>query len=192
MMENKWDEPADIMIYVKDKGIVLKEKSLAAFDEKECRLIAVGNDAENVSRDSEAGIIVVSPLRQGMITDFMVAREMFRLLLEKAGVRLKGIRRKGAVICIPKGVTEVEKKAYDDLFCVIFNTGNIYLADMGKDELIRNMPEIYDKYNILIEITKDDPALYVKEQLRKAFTYAKENRIAGKELDQIWKGILEE
>lgn len=191
-MKNKWDEPADILIYVKDKGIVLKEKSLAAFDEKECRLIVAGNDAENLSRNSYDGMILVSPLRQGMITDFTVAREMFRQLLEKAGVRLRGIRRTGAVICIPKGVTEVEKKAYEDLFCVIFNTGKIDLTDMGKEELVRNMPEIYDKYNVLIEITKDNPALYVKEQLRKALAYAREAGIANEETDQIWKGILKE
>ena len=89
----RFNEPADIVIYVKDCGTVIREKSLIAIDKKECKTVAVGNEAECLDHRFDDKIMVISPLRQGMITDFMAAREMFKGLFQKAQVRTKGIQR---------------------------------------------------------------------------------------------------
>ncbi len=106
MSENKkseYNEPADIVIYVKGRGIVLREKSLIAIDKEKGKTVAVGNEAEWSNQESENSIAVISPLRQGMVTDFMVAKEMFKGLLQKAQVKIKGVRRpRRLAVSIPR------------------------------------------------------------------------------------------
>lgn len=88
--KDRYNEPADIVIYAKDRGIVLREKSLIAIDKEKCKTVAVGNDAEWQEQGQESSIVIISPLRQGMVTDFTVAREMFKGLFQKAQIRTKG------------------------------------------------------------------------------------------------------
>ncbi len=201
--KSKYNEPADIVIYVKDRGIVLREKSLLAFDKETCKTVAVGNEAEWSGQGQEDSIVVVSPLRQGMITDFMVAREMFKGLLQKAQVKIKGIRRpKHLAVCVPKGVCEVELKTYNDLFCVIFNINiplSLYRGDLSQyvppvcltdieiNEFIETSAE---KYEVIIGITKEDFTAYIREQLKYTLEYAKEAGIDRESVIQmLQKGI---
>lgn len=199
--KSKYNEPADIVIYVKDRGIVLREKSLLAFDKEKCKTVAVGNEAEWSGQ--EDSIVVVSPLRQGMITDFMVAREMFKGLLQKAQVKIKGIRRpKHLAVCVPKGVCEVELKTYNDLFCAIFNINiplSLYRGDLSQcvppvcltdidiNEFIETSA---GKYEVIIGITKEDFTAYIREQLKNTLEYAKEAGIDRESVIQmLQKGI---
>lgn len=184
---SKYNEPADIVIYVKKRGIVLREKSLIAFDKEENKAIAAGNEAEWLGQGLENQIVVVSPLRQGMVTDFMVAKEMFRQLLQKAQIKVKGLRRpKRLAVCVPKGICEVDLKTYTDLFCMIFNRNiplplyrgdvshyvpPVCLTDMEMNEFIETSSE---KYEVIIGITKENVTAYIREQLAYTLEYAKE------------------
>lgn len=196
--KSKYYEPADIVIYVKDRGIVLKEKSLIAIDKEKCKTIAVGNEAEWLDQGPEGPIAVISPLRQGMITDFIVAREMFKGLLQKAQVKTKGIQRpKRIAVNVPKGICEVELKTYEDLFCAIFNI-NIPLSSCRGD-LAHYVPPVYfgviemnefiemtaDKYTVIVGITKDNPAAYIKEQLKSTLEYSKEVGVSKGDIIQM-------
>lgn len=183
--KSKYYEPADIVIYVKDRGIVLREKSLIAIDKKECKTAAVGNEAEGLDQEPEGPVAVISPLRQGMITDFIVAREMFKGLFEKAQVKIKGIQRPRRIaVSVPKGICEVELKTYVDLFCVIFNM-NVPLScftDMEMNEFIETSA---DEYKVIVGITKDNPAAYIREQLEYTLEYSKEAGIGREEVMQM-------
>ena len=68
-------EPADIIIYIRDKGIVLQEKSLVAYEEGSGKIIAVGNEAEGLA-EAEKHILVRSPLRRGIVADYFAAAAM--------------------------------------------------------------------------------------------------------------------
>ena len=83
-MTNIKYEPADIAIYIQDKGMVLKEKSLVAFDAVNSKIIAFGTEAEYIAKGNAENILVASPLRQGMIVDYPVAVSLFTHLLYKA------------------------------------------------------------------------------------------------------------
>lgn len=77
-------ETADIVIYIKGRGVVVKEKSLLAFDTISKKVVATGNDAEDMLRNPQENIEVISPLRRGMIADYTAAVELMRSLLQKA------------------------------------------------------------------------------------------------------------
>ena len=69
-MVNTKYEPADIEIYLKNQGLVRKEKSLIAYQESDGKILAVGTEAEQIAKQQQNGVVVVSPLRQGMIADY--------------------------------------------------------------------------------------------------------------------------
>ena len=76
-------EPADIMISIKDKGVVLKEKSLVALNATDWKVLAVGDDVEHIFDSPEEQIKVISPLHKGIIADYQAAVYLFSSLLKK-------------------------------------------------------------------------------------------------------------
>ena len=115
MEEQRMDlfETADIVIYIKGKGVVVKEKSLLAYDTISKKVVAVGNDAEDMIKNPQENIKVISPLRRGMIADYVVAVELLRFLLIKAWGK-KPLIKQPVSLCVPKEITDVEKKAFLD------------------------------------------------------------------------------
>ena len=83
-MTNTKYEPADIEIYTKEKGLVLKEKSLIAYQESDGKILAVGTEVEQIANQHQDGVITLSPLRQGMVADYCAAVQMFKILLARA------------------------------------------------------------------------------------------------------------
>lgn len=177
-------EPADIIMYAEDGNVVSKEKSLIAFDKTTNRVIAAGNEAEYADNRQDGTIVIMSPLRLGRVADFTVAEKMFRIFFMKAGIKPGKIRRKRVAVSVPSGATEVEKKAYQDLFYLICNASEVLLTDMRVTEFISKMPETASKYKIMIEIAKDEPAAYVREILKKGIMCAKQ---AGMTMEEVAK-----
>ena len=83
MTDTKY-EPADIEIYVKNKGLVLKEKSLVAFDPYSKKILGIGDEAQALAAQDLESVAVQSPLRQGLVADYTMADRMFRHMLQKA------------------------------------------------------------------------------------------------------------
>lgn len=102
-------EAADIIIYIKGKGIVLKEKSLVAYNTVSGRIIAFGEAALPMAENPSDNIKVISPLRRGMVADYIAAMKLFTYLLSEAWER-KPLCKVPVAICVPKGITEVEKR----------------------------------------------------------------------------------
>ncbi len=103
---------AYVLVYVKGKGIVLREPSVVAIREKTKEVIAVGEEARRMLGRTPGSITTVRPLRQGVISDYDATEQMLKYFIHKAiGHRLIKPR---IGVCVPSGVTEVEKKAVED------------------------------------------------------------------------------
>ena len=96
---------ASILVYVKGKGVVLKEPSVVAFDVDTRKIKAIGEEARLMIGRTPGNIVAVRPLRQGVISDYYVNKSV--------GKSLFG-RKPRISVCVPSGVTEVEKKAVED------------------------------------------------------------------------------
>ncbi len=104
---------ANTLVYVRGKGIVLTEPSVVAVrkDERGAnRVVAVGMDAKMMLGKTPGNITAIRPMKDGVIADFDVAEEMLRHFIQKVHNRRKWIRPR-VIICIPSGVTQVERRA---------------------------------------------------------------------------------
>ena len=105
---------ASILVYVKGKGVVLKEPSVVAFDVDTRKIKAIGEEARLMIGRTPGNIVAVRPLRQGVISDYSVTEKMLKYFVHKSvGKSLFG-RKPRISVCVPSGVTEVEKKAVED------------------------------------------------------------------------------
>jgi rod shape-determining protein MreB len=104
---------ANTLIYAKGKGIVLREPSVVAVDVKSERVLAVGNEAKQMIGRTPGSIVAIRPLKDGVIADFDITSDMLKNFIKK--VTSGGpFSKPRIIICIPSGVTEVEKRAVDE------------------------------------------------------------------------------
>ena len=104
---------ASILVYIKGKGVVLKEPSVVAFDRDTNKIKAIGEEARLMLGRTPGNIVAVRPLRQGVISDYTVTEKMLKFFIQKA-IGKKTFRKPKIAVCVPSGVTEVEKKAVED------------------------------------------------------------------------------
>ena len=105
---------ANTLIYVKGSGIIVNEPSVIATDERRHVVLAVGNDAKNMLGKAPKNISVVRPLQDGVISDFDKTADMLKEFIKKA-LSAKKIRNFRVVVGVPSGVTEVEKRAVEQV-----------------------------------------------------------------------------
>lgn len=103
---------ATVIVYVKGKGIVLREPSVVAVDSNTGDVVAVGEEAQRMLGRTPGNIVATRPLREGVISDYTVTEKMLRYFINKVGGKTLFAPR--IMICIPSRVTEVEKKAAID------------------------------------------------------------------------------
>ncbi|SHI38035.1 rod shape-determining protein [Lutispora thermophila] len=104
---------ASVLVYIKGKGIVLNEPSVVAIDRNSNKILAVGEEARLMLGRTPGHIVAVRPLRDGVISDYNVTEKMLRYFIDKA-IGKKKIFKPRMVVCVPSGVTEVEKRAVID------------------------------------------------------------------------------
>jgi len=104
---------ASVLVYIKGKGIVLNEPSVVAIDRNNNKILAVGEEARLMLGRTPGHIVAVRPLRDGVISDYNVTEKMLRYFIDKA-IGRKRIFKPRMVVCVPSGVTEVEKRAVID------------------------------------------------------------------------------
>lgn len=104
---------ASILVYIKGKGVVLKEPSVVAIDRDSSKIMAIGEEARLMIGRTPGNIVAVRPLRQGVISDYTVTEKMLKYFINKA-VGKRTLRKPRISVCIPSGATEVEKKAVED------------------------------------------------------------------------------
>ncbi len=103
---------ASILVFVKGKGVVLREPSVVALDKNTGKLLKVGTEAQQMLGRTPGNIIAIRPLREGVISDYDMTERMLKEFIKK--VSNSHIFKPRVVICVPSGITEVEERAVID------------------------------------------------------------------------------
>ncbi len=104
---------ANTLVYVRGRGVVLQEPSVVAVQEGTRQVVAVGAEAKRMIGRTPGNIVAIRPMADGVIADFDVTQTMLRYFIAKASQR-RSLFRPRVVVCVPSGVTEVEKRAVID------------------------------------------------------------------------------
>ncbi|MEC1373463.1 rod-share determining protein MreBH [Heyndrickxia oleronia] len=140
---------ANILVYSKNKGVVLNEPSVVAINTDTKRVLAFGMDAKNMIGKTPGKIVAIRPLRDGVIADYDITTEMLKLIMRKISKQLGfAVRKPNVIVCTPSGATSVERRAIQD---AVKNAGakNVHLieepvaaamgADLPVDEPVANV-----------------------------------------------------
>lgn len=100
---------SSILVYLKEKGVVLQEPSVVAIDQYSNKLLAVGEDARRMLGRTPGNIVAIRPLKNGVISDYEITERMLKYFMQKS--LKKTIFKPRVIICVPSGITEVEKRA---------------------------------------------------------------------------------
>ena len=105
---------ANTLVYVKGKGIVVREPSVVAFQTDTKEIVAVGNDAKNMIGRTPGNVVASRPMKDGVIADYDTTAKMMKYYMNQA--QKKGIFAKSpyVMVCVPSGITAVEKRAVID------------------------------------------------------------------------------
>jgi len=101
---------ANTLVFVKNKGIVLNEPSIVAIDKDNKKILAVGMEAKKMVGRTPGNIVAIRPLKDGVIADFDTTERMLRYFIQKVHKNMIFARPR-IVMCVPSGITAVEKKA---------------------------------------------------------------------------------
>ena len=101
---------SNVVVYARGKGIVIREPSVAAYDKDADKILAFGEEAKGLIDRTQGNIVAVRPLRAGVISDYSVTEKLLRHFIQKA-IGRRAFRKPFVSICVPSGVTEVEKRA---------------------------------------------------------------------------------
>lgn len=102
---------ANTLLYIKGKGIVIREPSVVAIDKYNQKVLAVGNDANEMLGRTPENIVAIRPVRDGVIADFEVTEAMMKRLMGLALGKFGNLFKPKVTVCVPSGITNVEKRA---------------------------------------------------------------------------------
>ena len=106
---------ANILVYTKAKGIIINEPSVVALDAKTRAVLAIGNEAKAMLGKAPDSILVIRPLKDGVIADFDVTRDLLKIIMQRAAKQLgSAFRKPNVMVCTPSGATTVERRAIHD------------------------------------------------------------------------------
>jgi len=145
---------ANSLVYLQNKGIVINEPSVVAFNQKTGEILAIGREAQAMVGRTPPHIVVVQPLTNGVISDFELTEEMLKYFYRKFQKSKLGVLpyRPRVVVGIPCGITEVERKAVEDA-ALNAGAGEIYLIEQALAAAIGSHIPIFEPSgNIMIDI----------------------------------------
>lgn len=104
---------ANTLVYIKGQGIVVREPTVVAIRDDSKEVLAVGEEAKRMIGRTPGNIVAIRPMKDGVIADFDVTQSMLSYFIQKAAAK-KGVVSPRIAICVPFGVTEVEKRAIEE------------------------------------------------------------------------------
>ena len=104
---------ANTLVHMKGKGIIANEPSVVAINQENGQVLAVGNDAKAMLGRTPGNIVAIRPLKDGVIADFEVTQAMLKYFIKKTQSGI-GFLKPRVIVCVPSGVTEVEKRAVEE------------------------------------------------------------------------------
>ncbi len=105
---------ANTLVFVKGRGIVVNEPSVVAIKERTNQILAVGDEAKQMIGRTPGNIVAIRPLRDGVIADFSTTEAMIRYFIGKAYKQSLFSAKPRVVVCVPSGVTTVERRAVEE------------------------------------------------------------------------------
>ena len=105
---------ANTIVFAKDKGIIVREPSVVAYNRDTKEVVAVGNEAKRMLGRTPGNIVASRPMKEGVIADFETTVQMMKYYLAQAKKTGQVSRKPHVMVCIPSGVTSVEKRAVED------------------------------------------------------------------------------
>ena len=105
---------ANTLVYVKGKGIVVREPSVVAFQSDTKQIVAVGNDARNMIGRTPGNVVALRPMKDGVIADYETTATMMKYYMRQAQKRTFFSRNPYVMVCVPSGITTVEERAVVD------------------------------------------------------------------------------
>lgn len=184
-------EPADIIIHIQGKGIVVKEKSVVAYQKSDNKIVAFGTEAYGMAGRSTEDLVVESPLRQGFIADFCAAEKLFRWLMIKAIGKKPLLKKPAVAVCVPKGITEVEHKALEDAL-MIAGAKELFVTELSLEEFLSRKESSgesakeYGKFKITVGIGQDEPERYLEERVRGILEYDAQEQIPEERVQELF------
>ncbi len=169
------------LVFVKSKGTVVSEPSIVAGNVRTGRVEAVGHDAKEMLGRTPGGIVVIRPMKDGVIADFEITEKMLSHFIRKAHNRNAFVRPR-IIIGIPSEVTQVEKRAVRDS-ALKAKASEVYLVDQAMAAAIgAGLPITEPSGNMVVDIgggTTDVAVISLA-----GIVYSKSVRVAGNELDE--------
>jgi rod shape-determining protein MreB len=177
---------ANTLVYVRGEGIVLNEPSIVAIRQADHSVIAVGGDAKAMLGRTPGNIVVIRPLKDGVIADFDVAEKMLHYFIWKVRRRRRTVVRPRVVIGVPSGITQVEKRAVRDS-ALQAGAREVYLIEEPTAAAIgAGLPIHEPGGNLIVDIGGGTTEVAVISMSGTVF--CKSVRIAGDEMDE---GIIQ-
>lgn len=104
---------ANTLVHVKGKGIVVREPSVVAINKETKQVLAVGDAAKEMLGRTPGNIVAIRPMKDGVIADYDITQKMIKYFIQKACPN-SGFFKPRVIVCVPSGVTEVEKRAVEE------------------------------------------------------------------------------
>lgn len=172
---------ANTVVFAQGKGIVFNEPSVVAVHEKTRQHIAFGHEAKQMLGRTPGNIIAIRPMKDGVIADFKITEALLRYVIRKVHNRGKFVRPK-TIICIPTGITEVEKKAVRDS-ALSAGCSRVYLVEEPVAAAFGvGLPIESPSGNMIVDVGGGTTEVTVISL--SGIVYSKSIRIGGDEMDE--------
>lgn len=172
---------ANTLVHVKNKGIVVREPSVVAINKNTGEVLAVGDEAKSMIGRTPGNITAIRPMKDGVIADFDVTQTMLKYFIKKACAS-NNIFKPRVVICVPSGVTEVEKRAVEEA-AIQAGSREVYLIEEPMAAAIgANLPVEEPTGSMVVDIGGGTSEVAVISL--GGIVTSKSLRIAGDELDE--------
>jgi len=175
---------ANTLVYLKGKGIVVSEPSVVAVQKDamgQRKVLAVGTDAKNMLGRTPGSIVAIRPMKDGVIADFDITEEMLRYFIRKIHNR-KALVRPRIVICVPSGITQVEKRAVKES-AESAGAREVYLIEEPMAAAIgAGLPITEASGNMIVDIGGGTTEVAVISLA--GIVYAKSVRVGGDKMDE--------
>ncbi len=177
---------ANTLVYARGRGIILDEPSVVAvqkgYQGMQNRVLAVGKEAKEMLGRTPGSIVAIRPIKDGVIADFEVTSQMIKYFIEKSNSQKKSFARPRIIICVPFGITQVEKRAVKEAAHAA-RAREVYLIEEPMAAAIgAGLPITEPTGNMVVDIGGGTTGVAVISL--KGIVYCKSIKVAGDKFDE--------